>query len=89
MPKERVYDSAGMYDLEVGWSGLGEYVQLGLATHDGRPIVEHLRESDLPPQSGDTYADFRSLWSTLDRGQINRLIRMLRKARDESYGKDE
>ena len=33
-------------------------------------------------------ADYDSLWANLDRAQINRLIRALRKARDAAYGSD-
>lgn len=102
MPKEKVFDSAGLFDLEVGWSSLGECVQVGLLVHDGRSIADWLTESsgdELPPgtrggvprEAGEQMklAQFTSLWSTLDRAQINRLIRMLRKARDDSYGRDE
>jgi hypothetical protein len=32
---------------------------------------------------------FQSLWASLDRAGINRLIKMLRKARDDAYGRDE
>lgn len=121
MPKERIWDDAGMFDLEVGWTATGEYVQVGIITHDGRSLADWLSEKDAPAAptvpagasittSGDftllntaggnqylvpgaqqqsSLANFNSLWSTLSRAQINRLIRMLRKARDESYGKDE
>ena len=117
MPKEKVYDDSGMYDIEIGWSSLGESVQLGIVTHDGLPIaeklIEHEKSAPLPsaqpgpsPVRGssldmsirsdafkgtlaDRLASFNSLWASLDRTQINRLIRMLRKARDESYGRDE
>lgn len=34
-------------------------------------------------------ADFAALWVTLDRHQINQLIRVLRRARDAAYGRDE
>lgn len=37
--------------------------------------------------TGSTSAD--GWWSWLDRSSVNRLIRLLRKARDESFGRDE
>lgn len=32
---------------------------------------------------------YRGLWATIDRADCNRLIRLLRKARDASFGRDE
>ena len=34
-------------------------------------------------------AEFTGLWGTLDRNGCNDLIRLLRKARDQAFGKDE
>lgn len=104
MPKEKVWDDVGLFDIEVGWSGTGEYVQVGIITHDGRSLADWLNETskkpvivkmpdgttrDISPPPTEAMASFNSLWSTLSRSQINRLIRVLRKARDDSYGKDE
>lgn len=82
MPKETMHDEATLYDVTVGWE-TNKYVQVGLQTHDGRPIVDHLTETP-----GET-AEFRSLWGTLDRAGCNRLIRAVRRARDQAYGRDE
>lgn len=46
----------------------------------GRALLD-LIESTQPNHTG--------LWATLTRQQVNRLIRMLRRARDSVYGKDE
>lgn len=36
-----------------------------------------------------TCGSFDSLWATMDRKEINELIRILRKARDSAFGRDE
>ncbi len=86
MPKEKIWDSVQLWDVEVGWNTEAEYVQLGVCSHDGVPLVEHL--TDATADGGDP-AGFASLWATLDRRQINRLIWALRRARDAAYGRDE
>lgn len=89
MPKEKVYDTSQLFDVEVGWS-LEHDVQLGICTHDGRAIADWLAGQDKPlPHGQSKLPGFHSLWASLDRRQINRLIKMLRKARDETYGRDE
>jgi hypothetical protein len=96
MPRETIYDQASMYDVNVGWSR-EKYVQIGLQTHDDVPIANHLIEK--PDAAGlvDSIDDmiyqgqlaaFTGLWSTLDREGINRLIRVLRRARDQAFGAD-
>jgi hypothetical protein len=82
VPKERINDLAGMYDTIIGWDTDGA-VQIGIETHDGRSVAEHLTGG------GETPADFRGLWGTLDRAGVNRLIRTLRRARDQAFGRDE
>ena len=87
MPKEIIYDEATLYDAVVGWKP-GQYVQLGIQTHDGRPVVEVLGAGEEPKTMADM-AGFTGLWGTYDREGVNRLIRALRRARDQAYGKDE
>ncbi|MCX5066639.1 hypothetical protein OOJ91_12195 [Micromonospora lupini] len=83
MPKETINDQSGMYDVQVGWqpSPTGS-VQLGVESHDGRSIAEHLTGEN------ETPANFTGLWGSLDRDGVNRLIRTLRRARDSAYGAD-
>lgn len=96
MPKEKIYDQAEMYDIEVGW-GRERSVQIGITTHDGIPVIAKIAgiENPSPADFGRMGADpdspggFTGLWGTLDRAGINRLIKMLRKARDDAYGHDE
>jgi hypothetical protein len=97
LPKEKIYDESEMYDIEVGW-GQDRSVQVGITTHDGIPVIAKIAGVETPglgqvmPGLGatpDSPAGFTGLWATLDRSGINRLIKMLRKARDEAYGRDE
>lgn len=102
MPKERIRHSGqgDFADLMVRWSKQ----DLGCATDGVEaPKVDVLITApDLPghegsymftPEHADTFdmADGESVGPisvSLDRGQINRLIRVLRQARDTAYGAD-
>lgn len=93
LPKEKIYDGCELFDIEVGW-GLGHDVQLGITTHDGRSLVDWLAGQDRTPQDpdapeGSLLPGFSSLWASLDRSGVNRLIKALRKARDDAFGRDE
>jgi hypothetical protein len=98
MPKEKIYDVSELFDITVGWAH-DRSVQIGIETHDGRSIADWLagQEPHVPPShpsaeglpAGSKLPSFDSLWASLDRGGINRLIKALRKARDDAYGKDE
>lgn len=89
MPKDKVYDQSELFDVEVGWSPNHD-VQIGLVTHSGVSIAEWLA-SAVVASGGDMaqLPTFDSLWASLDRAGINRLIRTLRRARDSAYGSDE
>ncbi len=103
MPKEVIYDECSLYDVHVGWSKDGGYLQVGIETQDGNSIAKHLYDTMPEPgtaQGGwgegkdETHvnqglAGFTGLWGSLDRAGVNRLIRTLRKARDEAFGRDE
>ncbi len=83
MPKEIIGDQAEMYDVHIGWSRGGEYVQIGVETTDGTSVVDKLGAG------GSNPAEFKGLWGTLDRAGCNRAIRALRDARDAAFGRDE
>lgn len=92
MPKEKIYDLSSLFDLEIGW-GHGHDVQVGISTHDGRALVDWLAGQDRTPldpdaPEGSRLPGFSSLWCSLDRSGVNRLITMLRKARDDAFGRD-
>lgn len=80
MPREMIRDVAGLYDIHVGWSN--QSVQLGLETSDGRSLIDVLSENY--EETGKA----KSVWSSLERDEINELIRKLRKARDRAFGAD-
>lgn len=128
MPKETVQDTAGLFDVRVGWDHVGS-AQVGVETADGRSLISALygdkdalaligqRVGELTPlapgatrvtssealagygrsildvieasQTSPGTAEYVGVWSTLDRGAINRLIRTLRRARDAAFGRDE
>jgi hypothetical protein len=82
MPREYVYtdfagngETAPQMAVSVGWQkeDHGGYVQLA--------TIENGKEHSFDPSSG--------LYISLDRRQINHVIRLLRKARDQAYGRDE
>jgi hypothetical protein len=87
MPKEVVYDEVALYDAVVGWEP-DKYVQVGIQTHGDLPIVKML-SPDADEAEPVNLAEFTGLWGTFDRSGVNRLIRALRRARDQAYGKDE
>lgn len=87
MPKEVIRGRE--FNVVVGWS-----------QHCGVQVATEMREpqdSDAPQNLeqlvatwGDgTKAHARGLYSDLDRQQINELIRVLRRARDSAFGRDE
>ena len=63
--------------VDVAWGRDHEYVQLSTLTRDGFGI------KTVDPESPD------GLWASLGRADINRLITVLRKARDQAYGADQ
>lgn len=98
MPRETVFDDVELYDIKVGWER-EKYVQVGIETHDRRAIVDKLLGADAQNPEvravidgllGDgQLASFTGLWGTLNRDSCNQLIRLLRRARDQAFGRDE
>lgn len=69
--------------ISVGWSK-GQYAQLGIGWVDpAGQMVDELTETD---EAGKVW---KSEWLDLDRHLINQLIRELRTARDQAFGRDE
>ena len=98
MPKEIVYDnSPNGFNAIVSWSrgehGSG-YVQIATEmrepqTSDAPQNLRDLVLSWAGSSSDPEHAEgARGLWTTLDRAGINRLIRALRRARDQAFGAD-
>lgn len=89
MPKEIVYDQARMFNVELKWSNEGSHVQIAT-------VVPPAQTAEAPASLGalvdswsreDRYLA-TGLYATLDRNGINRLIRALRRARDQAFGAD-
>ena len=91
MPKETIYDLSGLYDVQIGWAP-DQDVQIGVVTHDGVTILQQLLPEGATLTATTSSAvsgpGFTGLWGSLDRAGINRLIRVLRRARDSAYGAD-
>lgn len=101
MPKVNIYDPSDTAigtknrRISVGWSK-DQHAQLGVGWVD-----PETKPTDLignPDWDADFIVDgasdaeglvWRSQWVELDRETINRLIRELRTARDQAFGKDE
>lgn len=82
MPKEIITNGAyrrGEPWLQVGWSR-GTLVQIGVLTESRQQQSEGGAQIDLT--TGE------ALFCDLDRDGINKMIRALRKARDQAYGSD-
>lgn len=84
MPKERIYQEifggpgeTPLRYLEVGWSHHSGSVQVYINNYVPFKFVDD-----------DTNEVFTGLAGQLDREGCNRLIRMIRHARDQAFGKD-
>jgi len=75
MPKETIPGAAMPIDIVIQWGAAEEHVQV--ASIHREPLPE------LPANAAGWYATF------CDRRSINRMIFVLRRARDHAFGKDE
>lgn len=76
MPREKIDGTDGCFNAQVGWGRDTGDVQIGVEMADGQQTLRSV-------------ADFSSVWASLDRAGVNRLIRALRRARDQAFGRDE
>ncbi|HEX6872670.1 MAG TPA: hypothetical protein VF163_16355 [Micromonosporaceae bacterium] len=82
--------------VSIGWSR-GQFAQLGVGTKvDPKDSVLAAIDGSGAAIAPDAYLgdvelgeEWKSEWIDLDRQMINQLIRELRKARDEAFGRDE
>lgn len=82
MPKENIDDCVIKgFRAEVTWSPAGHVQVASVNTASTLTLT-----GDEP---GDEPEPFDGWRITLDRGGINRLIRSLRRARDQAFGRDE
>lgn len=102
MPKMNIYEPLGGlpapegYEprrVSIGWAR-GQHAQIGIGLVDPAAkdkaqtawSSDYLLEVETDQESQQTYV---TQWINLDRHTINELIRALRKARDEAFGRDE
>lgn len=98
MPKETVHAVLGDkivpgFDVTVAWNRDG-VVQVTTVAEDADERLRNWVEVDLgriPTNSvpGTIFKTFDGWHADLDRAGVNRLIRVLRQARDAAFGKDE
>ena len=91
MPKEKVTGVEAF--LEVGEEASDEGYPLVEVRWNRWPdsyvsVVSRLSNCEMPPPGEDILASY-GFHVQLDRSGINDLIRKLRRARDQAYGKDE
>lgn len=88
MPKEIVRSSThSVFDVAIRWGRDSNDVQIATAlapdsTFDLKALVDGWYENP------ETRPETVGLWADLTRSDINRLIRLLRKARDTAFGAD-
>lgn len=103
MPREHIHPwpyqtSQATYSVAVGWSR-GQHVQIATVAADAderlRGWVEIDDEASQPldgkvviTEPGTRFNHLQGWYMDLDRAQINALIVLLRKARDQAYGRD-
>lgn len=97
MPKERIKDESGIL-AQVVWSH-DQYVQVATLSTNPKEFVEWCRgivhdydahEAAVAKKQDSYFVDssLGMFWSP-NRHQINELIRVLRRARDQALGRDE
>lgn len=80
MPKETVGDHTSTgFRVEVGWRRDGD-VQIATTNPDSPLHIDDGNPAGKVP--------FTGWWVTLDRDGVNKLIRDLRRSRDQAYGPD-
>ena len=102
MPRERIYgedvpftdDSSVRTLIDLSWSRDAGHVQLGTiavdaSTGDSLNIVERFGSISVPAEEHECPSISGGLYLQLNREAINRLIRQLRRARDQAFGRDE
>lgn len=105
MPKEVVYadllpygeEQSAVSIIEITWSRDASHVQIAtrcVHAADHSPFVwpefEELLRGKMGEDDAQSILNMMSgLWATLDRTAINAIIRHLRRARDQAFGKDE
>lgn len=98
MPKERITSEVvPMFDVTVAWSR-GGTVQVATVAADGDERLRSWSEETgavepggerAASRPGTSFKLFGGWHVDLDRHRVNELIRVLRRARDQAFGRDE
>jgi hypothetical protein len=96
MPRETIgtenYPGDHVNPIQVSWVGNGGFVGIGVedptSLFDWRMVRKLLPDPNVIPDS-DGEQPMKGFWAQLNREDVNRLIRVLRKARDQTFGHDE
>ncbi len=91
MPKERIQSTtAPEFDVTVAW-GRDTNVQVATAANDADKRLREWTEvaDGAETQPGTSFRLFDGWHVDLTRQQVNDLIRVLRRARDQAFGRDE
>jgi hypothetical protein len=67
-----------MAALKVGWSKETGHLELAICEYENGHFVEHALNDETTPR-----------YIQVDRAGVNRMIKVLRQARDDAFGKDE
>lgn len=86
MPKETIQHEG--HPVSVSWRTGGEFVQVGTVTSDGSSLPQ-LVERFTQEEGVEATSVMQGLFGQLDRDGCNRLIRAVRRARDQAFGRDE
>lgn len=88
MPRETISSQLD-FPVEVSWGREHAYVQIGAIMKEPQNDLEPQNLQELLESWGPSASTARGLFAQLDREALNKLIRVLRRARDQAYGKDE
>jgi hypothetical protein len=95
MPRERITttDDNTPFDVQVSWHRDTGTVQVTTTAFDGdqrlRDWVEVDPKTGEGTPAGSSFKLFDGWPVNLDRARLNQLIRLLRTARDQTFGRDE
>lgn len=94
MPRERITTTDDTpFDVEVTWQRDGNLVQVNTTAYDAdqrlRDWVEVDPKTGEGTKPGTAFTLFNGWHVDLDRNRLNQLIRVLRTARDQAFGRDE
>lgn len=86
MPKEIIYGTVlDGFTIKVGWDRDSNIQVASLADEGEKRVRDILAAEERDP----TGRVFDGWYVTLDRDGVNKLIRTLRRARDQAFGRDE